>query len=195
VIRSRFLDEVADEDPIAKRDRLRLLMLTGIYVGEAHRLMGEYEESASSYHEVLRLLDQLGQEKEDDDWNIPYIDAELADLYVRASDDKGARGACAMGGRSAVGDDGEALEEELGEGDIDHEVLGWLWRSAGDMQMLERLGELWTAQRRTEACEGVRAIRETPGGGLDPATRSRGVADLDALAATRDESRRTWPAG
>lgn len=253
VIRSRFIDEGADEDPTVRRDRLRLRMLTGIYLGEAHRVMGEYRQATDSYREVLGLLDQLGQDKEDDDWTIPYIYAELADLNAAANNDEDARDACTQGARSAVGDDGEALEEELGKGDIDHEVLSWLWRAAGDAhwsagrlaaawrsyawacfhtctaqlwpqrmvsyesdagphgiperreefgvddytvtcyklqlaRMLERLGDLWTAQRRTEACEGVRAIRQALGGGPDPATRSRGEADLDALATTRPEA-------
>jgi tetratricopeptide (TPR) repeat protein len=251
-IRDRVLGGVVDDDA-AERDRVRLRMLTAIYLGEANRVTGRFEQADRDYQEALDLLAQLGQgENDSDDWTIPYVYGELADLHVRAGDPAKALDLCDEGVQAAVGD-GEVLEKDLddSESDADHEVLAWLWLVAGDAHwkagrlpaawrsyawacfhgctfelwpkrvvlyerpgeiperemefciddytvvhyklqlavMLDRLGELWTTQRQTEACEGVRIIRQTLAGGPDTSRADpdeRGL--LDETAAVRPET-------
>jgi tetratricopeptide (TPR) repeat protein len=56
-------------------------------------------------------------------------------------------------------------------------------------KMLDRLGELWTAGRRAEACAGVRLIRETLAGGPDrPHSDPDGKGRFDEVAALRPEA-------
>ena len=252
-IRAKVLNLSGVDDAAAERDRARLRMLTAIYLGESHRVMGQVEQAAQAYDEALNLLTQLGQGDDDsDDWIIPYVYTEVADLHVRAGDPAKVLDACAQGTQAAV-DDGEMLEENLSESDIDNEALGWLWLAAGDAHwkagrlpaawrsyawacfhactaqvwpkrevmyerpggvperkeefgvddytvtcykvhlatMLDRLGELWTKQRRTEAREGVRIIRETLAGGPDkPGMTPDGKWRFDEVAAVRPEA--TW---
>jgi tetratricopeptide (TPR) repeat protein len=240
-------------DAAAERDLVRLRMLTAIYRGEAYRVAGQFEQAAADYQEALDLLARLGQDGDDsDDWTIPYVHQEVADLHVRAGDPAKALEACANGVQAAVGD-GKVLGLDLDhqENDSDHEVLGWLWLTAGDAHwkagrlpaawrsyawaclhactaqlwpkrvvlyqrpgavperkkefgiddytvthyklnlatMLDRFGELWTAGRRAEACEGVRVIRETLAGGPDsPAVDPGGRGRLDGVAEMHPET-------
>jgi hypothetical protein len=244
-VRSRVLDVTGVDDSANERDRVRLRMLTAIYLGEAGRVMHEFEQGVQAYDEALKLLAELGQEKDADDWNIPYVYAELADLHVRAGDFAQALNACDKGARAEVGD-GTGLAEDLDHEDVNHEVLGWLWLAAGDAHWgagrltaawrsyawacfhacvfqlwperevrykrpgavpeshreagaddyttalykvhlgatLDRIAELWTEGNRTEACEGVRIIRETLAGGPDLA----GKGLLAEVAATRPDA-------
>jgi hypothetical protein len=129
-VRSRVLDVTGVDDSANERDRVRLRMLTAIYLGEANRVMHEFEQGVQAYDEALKLLAELGQEKDADDWNIPYVYAELADLHVRAGDFAQALDACDKGARAEVGD-GTVLTEDLDHEDVNHEVLGWLWLAAG----------------------------------------------------------------
>jgi hypothetical protein len=249
-IRSQVLDVGGVDDTANERDRVRLRMLTAIYLGEANSVTGQFEQAAGDYDEALKVLSQLGQEREDDAWTIPYVYRELAELHVRAGDYAKALDACDNGVRAQV-DNGGALEKDLDDSDVDHEVLGWLWLAAGDAHwgakrlaaawrsyawacfhactvqlwpkrevlykrqgaapvahaefgvddyiatyyklslatMLERIGELWAEQRRAEACEGVRIIRETLAGGPEkPGADPGGVGLLAGVAATRPDA-------
>jgi NB-ARC domain len=142
-IRARVLDVSGVDDTANERDRVRLRMLTAIYLGEANRVIHDFEQGIQAYDEALELLSQLGQEKEDDDWIIPYIYAELANLHVRAGDFAKALDACDKGARAEVGD-GEVLPEDLDDDDVDHEALGWLWLAAGDAHWgAKRLAQAW----------------------------------------------------
>lgn len=279
-VRAQVLDGAAN-DAAAERDRERLRMLTVVYLGEANRVTGQFEQADTDFREALDLLEKLAlghndgdeqhtddqdthdqgtddsaagdsaeEDRDDsDDWIIPYVHSEVADLYVRAGDPAKALDACDQGTQAAVGD-GEVLED-LNNEDADHEVFGWLWMAAGGAywqagrlpeawrsyawacfhactfelwpervvlygrpgripervrefcvddytvvcyklslaKMLGRLGELWMAGRRAEACDGVRVIRETLAGGPDqPGTDPGGRGRLDELAAVRPET-------
>jgi hypothetical protein len=249
-IRLLVLGGVVD-DAMAKRDQVRLRMLTALYLGEANRVTGQFEQADRDYREAFDLLGQFGQDGDDsDDWIIPYVHWEVADLHVWAGNPAKALDECDRGAQAAVGD-GEVLEEDLGKSDLDHEAIGKLWLVAGDAHwatgrlpaawrsyawacfhvctaqfwpervvlyqrpgavperkkefgvddytvtsyklslatMLGRLGELWTAGRRAEACEGVRVIRETLAGGPDsPTADPDGRGRLDGVAELRPET-------
>lgn len=111
----------------------RLGMLTSLYLGQAHAFAREAGEAESWFGETLRLLDGLG---EDDAWNIPYIHAEIAEVRLAAGLTAEALSACDAGTSAALDDWGEKLWNGIDDDDIDHEVLGWLWRDAGDAHWL-----------------------------------------------------------
>ena len=249
-IREQVLEGVVG-DVAAARDHRRLRMVTDIYLGEADRMTGQFARANDNYQEALRLLEELGasaaeEEEASDDWFIPYVHCELADLHVRAGDPVQALAACDAGTRAAVGADGALLGETLDDIGAVNEPLGWLWQAAGDAhwqagrlkeawssyawacfhactcmfwpqrivlyehrggrpqrvkewgvddytvmfykltlkKLLDRLQELWDAQRRDEASAGIRTIRETLDGGLD----RPGPNLLEGLAATRPDA-------
>lgn len=158
-IRDQVLGGVVDDD--AKRDRVRLRMLTAIYLGEAHRVIGQLEQADRDYQEALKLLEDLGQGENDgdeqgtadndeegkddsDDWIIPYVYSEVADLDVRVGDPAKALDACDQGVQAAVDDKVLLLDLDDEKNDTDNEVLGWLWLAAGDAYWKAgRLPEAW----------------------------------------------------
>jgi tetratricopeptide (TPR) repeat protein len=163
-IRDQVLGGVVDDD--AKRDRVRFRMLTAIYLGEAHRVIGQLEQADRDYQEALKLLEDLGQGENDgderdtdeqgaddsdekgrddsDDWIIPHVYTEVADLHVRLGDPAKALDACDQGVQAAVDDEMLLLDLDDEKNDTDSEVLGWLWLAAGDAYWKAgRLPEVW----------------------------------------------------
>ncbi len=136
-IRKRFLDGPASQDPSAQADLQRLRMNTADFLGESYRYRGQLDQAASCYDEELTLTIELGQ---DDEWAIPYVRAEAAQVQIARGDIEDALATCRQAAAEAVG---ELLPEGLDHEDIDHEAFASIWRVAADGH--------WIAGRHAEA--------------------------------------------
>jgi NB-ARC domain-containing protein len=136
-IRKRFLDGPASQDPSAQADLQRLHMNTADFLGESYRYRGQLDQAASWYDEELTLTIELG---EDDEWAIPYVRAQAAQVQIARGDIEGALATCRQAAAEAAGD---LLAEDLDHEDLDHEALASIWRVAADGH--------WIAGRHAEA--------------------------------------------
>ncbi len=157
-IRTRVLEGPAAKTRAAEADRGQLRMLTAIFLAQASRYRGQADQAARYYEEALTALDELG---EGDQWSVPYVRYEVAELQIADGKFAEALATCGQAMHEAVDEDIEQLgraprldnydddeddddEDEDDDDDIDYEVVSSIWRVAADAHWAaDRLADAW----------------------------------------------------